>query len=276
MIHAGARRTRLVTGTGGGLPGAPPQSGLAFRAALHRATRPSKVLVEGPRRFVGLIDLLVIPRPRACRSRSTRMWRSRPRRQGRWSPGRRARGLLPVLRLLARSWWRCDAARSAGVPVGFCDLEVAEQAASASEPVLPGDGTLLEERGLRMSDALRALATQVGCRDEEDLWELLLETGDPTTSSEGWDTHHAAMVAYCALARRDYIDRRSRRRRHYRSRGRDGWHHRQAALDARRPDDGPVLAVVGRIPCRRVPDAGHARRHRDRRSTAVKPTKARR
>lgn len=226
-----------------------PVCALAVDAAIERF-RPSKVLVEGPRSFDGLIDLLV--HPEAQMPLAVYAWARPAAKAGAVVRRADAHGgyypfcdYSPELIALRR-------AREAGIPVGFCDLEVAEQAASASEPVLPGDGTLLEERGLRMSDALRALATQVGCRDEEDLWELLLETGDPTTS-EGWDTHHAAMVAYCALARSTTSTT---------DLAADGTtvreaemvHHLRAALAARKQGDGPVLAVLGGFHAVAVPD----------------------
>ena len=163
--------------------------------------RPSRVLIEGPRSLTDVVDLLC--HPEAQMPIAVYAW-SRPTGRGAGADGRHG-GYYPF----------CDYSpelvaarlgRAAGVPVAFCDLEVAEQAAAAAGTVLPGDGSLLREDAYRHRRALAALVERLGCRDEEDLWELLVEA-DPDTG--GPDEHLA----------RGWRRRRGRRRCGPRGRG---------------------------------------------------------
>lgn len=212
-----------------------PACAAAVESAFARY-QPSRVLIEGPRSFDAFVGLL--SHPEAEFPLAVYTW-SRP--DGRpAAPGEGHGGYYPF----------CDyspelvaarLAHAAGIPATFCDLEVGEQAAAAEAPVLPGDGSLLREDVYEHSRALTSLAEQIGCRDHEDLWELLFEAD---TTDTDLDEHVARMAAYCMLARRDHSDT---------DLDRDGTsareaemvHHVREALAARSPSGGPVLAVLG-------------------------------
>jgi hypothetical protein len=221
-----------------------PACAAAVEAAFARY-RPSRVLIEGPRSFDALVGLLSSPEAEFPLAIYT--W-SRPAR-GPMAPGERHGGYYPF----------CDyspelvAARLAnavGVPANFCDLEVGEQAGAAEGAVLPGDGSLLREDVYVHSQALTALAGRLGCRDIEDLWELLFEA-DPTGSD--LDEHLARMTAYCLLARRDHSDA-DLDRDGTRAREAEMIHHVREALAGRAAGDGPVLVVLGGFHAVALPD----------------------
>jgi hypothetical protein len=212
-----------------------PACAAAVEAAFLRY-RPSRVLIEGPRSFDALVDLL--SHPEAEFPLAVYTW-SRP--AGRQTaPGEGHGGYYPF----------CDyspelvaarLAHEAGVPAAFCDLEVGEQAAAASAAVLPGDGSLLREDVYEHSRALTALAERLGCRDHEDLWELLFETDHGETDL---GEHLARVAAYCILARDDLSDA-DLKRDGTRAREAEMVHHVREALAARSRGDGPVLVVLG-------------------------------
>jgi hypothetical protein len=221
-----------------------PACAAAVQAAFARH-RPSRVLIEGPRSFTSLVEMLC--QPEAQFPLAVYTW-SRPKGRP-TSPGEGHGGYYPF----------CDyspelvAARlghAAGIPVAFCDLEVGEQAAAAVGAVLPGDGSLLGEEVYEHSRALKALAKRLGCRDHEDLWELLFEA-DP--ADVDLEEHQARMTAYCLLARRDHtvadLDREGTR-----AREAEMVHHVREALAARVEGDGPILAVLGGFHAVALPD----------------------
>lgn len=221
-----------------------PACAHAVEAAFARH-RPSRVLIEGPRSFTDLVDLLCHPEaeyPLAVYSWSRATGRAA-------TPGEGHGGYYPL----------CDYSpelvairlgHAAGVPVSFCDLEVSEQAAAAAEAVLPGDGSLLREDAYAHSRALAALAERLGCRDQEDLWELLFES-DPGESD--LDEHLARMTAYCLLARHDRTDD-DLERDGTAAREAEMVHHVCEALAARTMGEGPVLLVLGGFHAVAVPE----------------------
>jgi hypothetical protein len=221
-----------------------PACAAAVEAAFARY-QPSRVLIEGPRSFDALVDLL--SHPEAEFPLAVYTW-SRP--AGRpAAPGEGHGGYYPF----------CDyspelvaarLAHAAGIRATFCDLEVAEQAAAAAAAVLPGDGSLLGEDVYEHSRALAALAERLGCRDHEDLWELLFEA-DPAQID--LDEHLARMAAYCLLARRDHSDA-DLDRDGTRAREAEMAHHVRAALAGRAAGDGPVLVVLGGFHAVALPD----------------------
>jgi hypothetical protein len=223
-----------------------PACAVAVESAFARY-RPSRVLIEGPRSFGSLVELLA--HPEAEFPLAVYTW-SRP--AGRPTvPGEGHGGYYPL----------CDyspelvairLAHAAGVPVTFCDLEAGEQAAAAetAAEVLPGDGSLLREDAYSHSQALTALAKRLGCRDHEDLWELLFEAGSAETDL---DEHVARMTAYCLLSRRDHSDA-DLDRDGTRAREAEMAHHVREAVAARAPGDGPVLAVLGGFHAVALPD----------------------
>jgi hypothetical protein len=207
--------------------------------------QPSRVLIEGPRSFDALVGLLC--HPEAEFPLAVYTWSRPPGRPT--APGEGHGGYYPF----------CDyspelvaarLAHAAGVPATFCDLEVSEQAAAAATAVLPGDGSLLREDVYEHSRALNALAERLGCRDQEDLWELLFEA-DPAETD--LDEHLARMAAYCLLARRDHSDT-DLDRDGTRAREAEMVHHVREAVAARSAGDGPVLAVLGGFHAVALPD----------------------
>jgi hypothetical protein len=212
-----------------------PACAAAVETAFARY-QPSRVLIEGPRSFDALVDLL--SHPDAEFPLAIYTW---SRLTGRpTAPGEGHGGYYPF----------CDyspelvaarLAHAAGVPATFCDLEVGEQAAAAAAAVLPGDGSLLREDVYEHSRALAALAERLGCRDHEDLWELLFEADAADTDL---DEHLGRMAAYCLLARRDHSDA-DLDRDGTRLREAEMVHHVREALAARMAGDGPVLVVLG-------------------------------
>ncbi len=108
--------------------------------------------------------------------------------------------------------------------------------------------SLLDERRFAHSRALQLLAERLGCRDHEDLWERLFEAA-PLPLEE----HVARMAAYCRLARLDYTDDDLRVEGTL-QREAEMASHVRAALDARKPGDGPVLVVVGGFHAVVLPD----------------------
>jgi len=226
-----------------------PACAAAVETAFARY-QPSRVLIEGPRSFDALVALLC--HPEADFPLAVYTW-SRP--AGRpTAPGEGHGGYYPF----------CDyspelvaarLAHAAGVPATFCDLEVSEQAAAAATAVLPGDGSLLREDVYEHSRALSALAEQLGCRDQEDLWELLFEAnpGQANTGETDLDEHLARMAAYCLLARRDH-SRADLERDGTRAREAEMVHHVRAAVAARSAGSGPVLVVLGGFHAVALPD----------------------
>ncbi|PJI93510.1 DUF5682 family protein [Luteimicrobium subarcticum] len=219
-----------------------PACARAVRDAFERH-RPSRVLVEGPRSFTPLVDLLC--HPEAQMPLAVYAW-SHPA-GGSAGPDERHGGYFPF----------CDyspelvalrLARAAGVPAAFCDLEVAEQAAAATARVLPGDGAIVRDDRYTHSRSLDLLSRRLGCRDEDDLWELLVEAGpdDP-------DAHRAALTAYCLLARHGYTDDELDED-GTRAREAEMVRHVREAVAARAPGDGPVLVVLGGFHAVALPD----------------------
>jgi hypothetical protein len=212
-----------------------PACAAAVEAAFAYC-QPSRVLIEGPRSFTALVDLLC--HPEAEFPLAIYAW---SRQAGRMAaPGEGHGGYYPFCDY-SPELTAARLARAAGLPASFCDLEVSEQAAAADIAILPGDGSLLREGVYEHSRALTALAGRLGCRDHEDLWELLFEA-DPGPGD--LDEHLARMAAYCLLARRDRSDAELDRD-GTRAREAEMVHHIREALTARTADDGPVLVVLG-------------------------------
>lgn len=219
-----------------------PACARAVAAAFERYA-PSHVLIEGPRSFTGLVDLLCHPEARF--PLAVYAW-SRPAGRS-TAPGEGHGGYYPF----------CDyspelvatrLAHAAGVPVTFCDLEVGEQAAAASGAVLPGSGPILREEAYAHSRSLAALAERLGCRDQEDLWELLFEAAE-----DDLDAHLDRMTAYCLLARLDTGEAELDGEGTHQREAEMVWHVREA-LRVRGPGAGPVLVVVGGFHAVALPD----------------------
>jgi hypothetical protein len=203
---------------------------------LLSETRPSTILVEGPRSFTSLIPQLVHPEARmplaiytyaVFKAKSDEL----PPRHAAYYPFCDHSPELVALK----------AAQASGIPARFIDLDFAEQCQLEQ---MHEDGearSLLQERHFRRSRYLAALAQRLGCRDHEEMWEHLFEAPVGTRSVR---QHLDDMTAYCHLARTECTDAEL---------AADGTLQREAqmcghirdALAARAEGDGPVLAVVG-------------------------------
>ena len=196
---------------------------------------PSAVLVEGPRGFTPMVPLLVHPQARMPLA----IYTYAVQRGDEDEPERRRAAYHPF----------CDhspelialrEAQARGLPASFIDLEFAEQC-----HLEPADDaaevSLLDERHFRRSRALQRLAERLGCRDHEELWEHLFEAD---VAEVGWRDHFARLAAYCQLSREDCTEEELMADGTLQREAEMAWHVRQA-LEARTPDQGPVLAVGG-------------------------------
>ncbi len=211
---------------------------------LLQSTRPSAILVEGPRGFTDQIPFLTHASARMPLAIYTYVVeRARgdaaPRRRGAYYPFCDYSPELVALR----------AAQALDVPARFIDLEFAEQstfdvdALADVDAERPADGapSLLDERRYERSRYLQALAGQLGCRDHEELWEHLFEV--PATA-RNLREHVTAVAAYCHLARLDADEAGLHRDGTLAREAEMAWHI-QAALAQRQPGEGPVVAVMG-------------------------------
>lgn len=202
---------------------------------LFASHPPSVVLVEGPQSFSPLLPLLVhseAQMPLAIYTYAV---------GGATADSRRAAyypfcDYSPELVALR-------AAAAQGIAARFIDLDFAEQCALEATPAEaePGQDSLLDEGHYRRSEHLQRLASQLGCRDHEELWEHLFEV--PATRGD-WPEHLTRVAAYCQLARLDCRPDELHADGTLAREAEMAWHIQQA-LAARRPGDGPVLAVVG-------------------------------
>jgi hypothetical protein len=203
---------------------------------LLKTIRPAAVLVEGPRSFTPLIPLLTHPEakmPLAVYTYAVQKvdGEESPRRRAAYYPFCEHSPELVAL----------QAAQANNIPVCFIDLDFAEQC-----QIEPDDGdteahSLLDERHYRRSHYLTALASRMGCRDHEELWEHLFEV--PATSHE-LQTFICDVSAYCHLARTECSEDELNADGTLQREAEMAWHVKQA-LSERKPDQGPVLAVVG-------------------------------
>ncbi len=208
---------------------------------------PSRVLIEGPHSFNPLVKLLA--HPEAVFPLAVYAYARRPAKKGE-PPQPGTSGYYPF----------CDyspelvALRrgvAAEIPVEFCDLDLAEQwLLELSHPDPDTPRSLLDEKAYSHSASLDRLAAQLGCRDHEDLWELLFESdARPPDLTE----QLARTTAYCLLARRDRTPAELAADTTLAREAEMAWHVRQAVLK-RDDGDGPVLLVVGGFHAVVMPD----------------------
>jgi hypothetical protein len=224
--------------------------------ALHlqrwlASMRPSAVLVEGPRGFDPLIPLLVHDEarmPLAVYTYAVFMDASTNTNDAEAEPGTPAEKASVARRSAYYPF--CDhspelvalrAAHMQGIPVRFIDLNFAEQCQLESEDEDSEAHSLLDERHFQRSRYLTALASQLGCRHHEELWEHLFEA--PATART-FDEHVIDMAAYCHLARLECTDEELTADGTLAREAEMAWHIQQA-LGRRQPSDGPVLVVIG-------------------------------
>lgn len=166
-----------------------------------REVRPEAVLIEGPRDATPLIPLLTHEQtqtPVAIYATFVR----RSKEKG--APPERYSAYYPL----------CDyspelaairAAKETGADCRFIDLTFPEMVLAEREPQ-PGQAqSLHEERLLTHSRLLEAACRRSGARDADDLWDHLFEVDFRETNTERFLRN---VLAYCALARRDYSEER--------------------------------------------------------------------
>lgn len=206
---------------------------------LHRLmqrVRPAVVLVEGPRSFSPLIPLLVHPEARTPLAIYTyavhkAVGDETPERHSAYYPFCDYSPELVALR----------AAHAQGIPARFIDLDYAEQRQLDTAAAEEESHSLLAEQHLKRSRHLHLLAERLGCRDHEELWEHLFEV---PAAGRTLEQLVAELVAYCQLARADCSDAELAADGTLQREEEMAWHVREA-LAARKPDEGPVLAIMG-------------------------------
>lgn len=223
------------------------------------ANRPASVLVEGPRSCTRYIDALVDPR---CES-PVAIYSHFIDRRELTNPSVRSKDSLAAEpsqppaepARFAAFYPFCDyspelvalrAGHAVGANLQFIDLEFAAKVL-AETPLgdkQPPSGVRIEslaaDSHLRHSRYMAELARRFGCRDFDELWDHLFESG----STPNVDALIDRLAAYCAIARLDYdVDDLAR----------DGTTAREACMAhlirrevaAKRKTGRPVLVVTG-------------------------------
>lgn len=202
---------------------------------LVARTPPCAVLVEGPRSFTPLLPLLTHAEARMPLA----IYTYAVRKASGEEPERRRAAYYPF----------CDyspelvalrEAQQRGIPARFIDLDFTEQCA-VERPVHDEADSLLEEHHYQRSRRLQALAQQLGCRDQEELWEHLFEV--PALTREP-AAHIADIAAWCQLARLDSREEELAADGTLQREAEMAWHIGEA-LAQRQAGQGPVLAVMG-------------------------------
>jgi len=100
------------------------------------------------------------------------------------------------------------AGKSVGARLRFIDLEFAEMVLNRTMSGLGKAEDLLQvesltrDSHLRHSQYINALAAKLGCRNFDELWDHLFETGWHSLSTDAFIDR---MATYCAMARLDYL-----------------------------------------------------------------------
>jgi hypothetical protein len=218
-------------------------------AELIRRVKPSAILVEGPASFTPLIPAILDPETKPPIAVYThfididRKLSSCAEGELDLGPSRFAAyypfcEYSPELVAL-----RCGA--ELGARLEFIDLDYADQVLAEHHALeknsRPRIETLMREQRLQQSHYLRTLAERSGCRDFNEMWDHLFETGFQSRSTESFVRD---LATYCFFARSDAAPE---------SLEADGTLAREAAmaaaidraLAARTPETGPVLVVTG-------------------------------
>lgn len=170
---------------------------------LIRELRPASVLIEGPRDATPLLPLLTHAETRMPAAFYTTYVRKRPdavpERYAAYYPLCEFSPELVAIR----------AGLEMGAKVGFIDLTFPETIEAR-----PSDGetgpdlqnrsqSMQDEKWFSHSRLLRAACVRTGSRDPDDLWDHLYEVGYRSVETAEF---MRSVLAYCALARRDYCD----------------------------------------------------------------------
>ncbi|UXI66978.1 DUF5682 family protein [Tahibacter amnicola] len=212
-----------------------PACAWQLRQLLARI-RPASILIEGPASFTSLIPLLAHPAARMPLAVYTyAVFAATTTR-----PEQRHAAYYPFCdyspELVALRHGHAHA-----IPTRFIDLDLADTAAETSPPDRTDNVSLLDEQHFSHSRRLQILASRLGCRDQEALWEHWFEV---PASRLPLDEHIARLVTYCELARADHTAADLAADGTLPREAAMAWQIRQA-LDNRTPGDGPVVAIVG-------------------------------
>jgi hypothetical protein len=214
---------------------------------LMKARPPCEVLIEGPRSFSTLAPLL----SHEAAKMPLAIYTYAVQRGGTEEQERRRAAYYPFCDYSPELVALREAAANA-IPARFIDLDFAEQCQleAPDHELVEEAASLLDERHYRRSAQLQALAEQLGCRDNEELWEHLFELDPGKTSPE---EHIARVAAYCQLSRIDCGESELKADGTLAREAEMAFHVRDA-LARRGPDAGPVLAVVGGFHAVVLPD----------------------
>lgn len=189
-------------------------------AALLDEVRPAVVLIEGPREYRALLGALGDERTRPPIAIL--------------STADDGAAFYPLAEY-SPEWVALRWGLAHGAVVDFIDASYAAQARDDD----PGVRTLQAERHLARSRSIAALATELGCRDHDEVWEHLFEVRAADALAD-WRTFFADTLAWGALARRDAT------REHLDA---DGTHAREAVMAAmlarHAGSSDPVVVVTG-------------------------------
>lgn len=209
---------------------------------LFAMCRPCVVLVEGPRSFSSLIPALTHADTRAPLAIYT--YAVQPATSGNGIEAERRQAAYYPFCDYSPELVALREAKRLDIPACFIDLDFSEQSQLEAEAMQDAEHearSLLDERHYRRSQYLQALASRLGCRDHEELWEHLFETCAPDLTLE---KHIAHVAAYCALARQD-SDKNALQGDATGQREAEMAWHIQTAMAERKSGSGPVLAVMG-------------------------------
>lgn len=192
---------------------------------LLQSQKPAEILIEGPSDFAPLLPWLAHEQARPPLAIYAYEIAADGARRAAYYPFAECSPEWVALRYGAQH----------DIPVRFVDLPFAAMAGHDR-----AENSLQDEHQLRHSARLTALASQLGCRDHEELWEHLFEIPAPCLATE---EHVARVLAYCELARQDYSDAQLHA---------DGTLRREACMAlalqqavARQAGTAPVLLVLG-------------------------------
>lgn len=171
-----------------------PACAFALQAML-RELRPAAVLIEGPDGFNDMLPLLLDPRTRPpvallCQTRE----------QDEDGAARTRSAFFPFCDY-SPEWVALITGQEVGAELAFIDLPW--QARADKHQNDQEARSLMAERYLAHSTYLNALARQVGCRDQDELWDHLFESRSRAALLD-WRSLFGDVFSYCAMARLDY------------------------------------------------------------------------
>lgn len=158
-----------------------PGCSAALRSLLEEV-RPRRVLIEGPREYTALLGALADERTRPPVAVLSLAGES---------------SAFYPLAEFSPEWVALRWGSANGAVVDFIDQSWADQRDIEAETSLR---TLQAEHHLARSEAIARLASRLGCRDHDEVWEHLFELRTPADLAD-WRRYHSEVLAWAALAR---------------------------------------------------------------------------